>query len=225
MTEPEVKRIAAELALYGEVFLRTFVDATTGECVMRNLDPVLVEDIRIDPEDPEMATAYLYRPLTVTGAPTKAQWIDAATVDHWTVNAVGGSPRGRSDLAVVLHLVGRVVAPEIGPVAAMAQLQNNDFQNAQTIYTQIQADNQKQQMERWKIAQDTQTKIFEIQQDVTANKAQTQDKAFKKWAETNNERAGSSRRFGQLMTERGFERYKSNTIFYQGLVLNEGSDF
>lgn len=50
-------------------------------------------------------------------------------------------------------------------------------------------------------------------------------KAFKKWAETNNEWAGSSRRFGQLMTERGFERYKSNTIFYQGLVLNEGSDF
>jgi len=67
--------------------------------------------------------------------------------------------------------------------AAMAQLQNNDFQNAQTIYTQIQADNQKQQMERWKIAQDTQTKIFEIQQDVTANKAQTQDKAYKKWDE------------------------------------------
>jgi hypothetical protein len=100
-------RIAAELALYGEVFLRTFVDATTGECVMRNLDPVLVEDIRIDPEDPEMATAYLYRPLTVTGAPTKAQWIDAATVDHWTVNAVGGSPRGRSDLAVVLPWLSR----------------------------------------------------------------------------------------------------------------------
>lgn len=68
-------------------------------------------------------------------------------------------------------------------VAAQMQLQNNDFQNAQTIYTQIQADNQKQQMERWKLLQDTQTKIFEIQQDVTANKAQTQDKAFKKWDE------------------------------------------
>ena len=78
-------RIAAELALYGEVFLRTFVDATTGECVVRNLDPVLVEDIRIDPEDPETATAYLYRPLTVTGAPTKAQWIDLVYSSRDTV--------------------------------------------------------------------------------------------------------------------------------------------
>ena len=66
---------------------------------------------------------------------------------------------------------------------AAAQMAANDFQNAQTIATQIQADAQKQQMERWKILQDTQTKIFEIQQDVTANKAQTQDKAYKKWDE------------------------------------------
>jgi len=38
-------------------------------------------------------------------------------------------------------------------------------------------------MERWKIQQDQQTKIFETQQDVTQNKAQTQDKAYKKWDE------------------------------------------
>ena len=61
-------------------------------------------------------------------------------------------------------------------IAAATQMQNNQFQNAQTIYTQIQADNQKQAMQRWKILQDTQTKIFEIQQDVTTNKAKTQDK-------------------------------------------------
>ena len=66
-------------------------------------------------------------------------------------------------------------------IAAATQMQNNQFNNAQTIYTQIQADNQKQAMERWKILQDTQTKIFEIQQDVTANKAKTQDKAFQQW--------------------------------------------
>lgn len=68
-------------------------------------------------------------------------------------------------------------------IMAQAQMAQNDFNNAQTIATQMQADAQKQQMERWKILQDTQTKIFEIQQDVTANKAQTQDKAFKKWDE------------------------------------------
>ena len=66
-------------------------------------------------------------------------------------------------------------------MAAQAQMQNNQFQNSQTIYSQINADNQKQAMSRWKIQQDTQTKIFEIQQDVTANKAKTQDKCFQQW--------------------------------------------
>ncbi|MGM9998212.1 MAG: hypothetical protein ACI38Q_02270 [Candidatus Bruticola sp.] len=67
--------------------------------------------------------------------------------------------------------------------ASMVQMQASDLQNAQTIYTQIQADAQKQQMQRWQILQDTQTKIFEIQQDVTVNRAKTQDKMFGKWDE------------------------------------------
>ena len=70
----------------------------------------------------------------------------------------------------------------IGQANSVAQFQMfmSDFQQAQTIQTQIGADAQKQQMERWKILQDTQTKIFEIQQDVTVNKAKTQDKMFNK---------------------------------------------
>jgi len=65
--------------------------------------------------------------------------------------------------------------------AAMTQMINSDYQQAQTIGTQMMSDNQKQQMRRWQIMQDTQTKIFEIQQDVTVNKAKTQDKMFNKW--------------------------------------------
>jgi hypothetical protein len=73
----------------------------------------------------------------------------------------------------------------IGQANSVAQFQMymSDYQQAQTIQTQIGADAQKQQMERWKILQDTQTKIFEIQQDVTVNKAKTQDKMFNKWDE------------------------------------------
>jgi len=67
--------------------------------------------------------------------------------------------------------------------AAMTQMMNNDFQNAQTIGVQMMSDNQKQQMRRWQIMQDTQTKIFEIQQETTVNKAKTQDKMFNKWDE------------------------------------------
>lgn len=54
-----------------------------------------------------------------------------------------------------------------------SQLMNNRFL----------AERRKEEMERWKILQDTQTKIFEIQQDVTVNKARTQDRAYKKWDE------------------------------------------
>jgi len=50
-----------------------------------------------------------------------------------------------------------------------------------TIQDQIRTDQQKQQMERWRILQDTQTKIFEIIQDVTINKARNQDRMFREW--------------------------------------------
>ena len=56
-----------------------------------------------------------------------------------------------------------------------------DFQQSQSISTAVAMDAQKQQMERWKILQDTQTKIFELQQEVTVHKAKTQDKMFNKW--------------------------------------------
>ena len=54
---------------------------------------------------------------------------------------------------------------------------NTQAADAGAIETEMRADQQKQQMERWKILQDTQTQIFEVQQEVTANKAQTQERA------------------------------------------------
>lgn len=64
---------------------------------------------------------------------------------------------------------------------AMTQLVQSDYQQAQTIGAQMMADSQKQQMRRWQIMQDTQTKTFEIQQDVNVEKAKTADKMFGKW--------------------------------------------
>ncbi len=60
--------------------------------------------------------------------------------------------------------------------AAAEQSKQTDIQQAQTIYAQIAADAQKQRMERWKLEQDVQTKIFEIIQDVAVNKCKTADK-------------------------------------------------
>ena len=51
---------------------------------------------------------------------------------------------------------------------------------AQTIQEQLQKDAQQQQGQRWNILQEIQTKIFEVQQDVTVNKARTADRAFDK---------------------------------------------
>ncbi|MGE0492536.1 MAG: hypothetical protein AB7S38_25195 [Vulcanimicrobiota bacterium] len=72
------------------------------------------------------------------------------------------------------------ISPEfmMTQMASQQQMQQQAMQQVMTIQTQIQADAQKQQMQRWKIMQDTQTKIFEITQDVTINKAKTADKMF-----------------------------------------------
>jgi hypothetical protein len=71
----------------------------------------------------------------------------------------------------------------IGQANSVAQFQMfmSDYQQAQTIQATTAMEAQKQQMERWRIMQDTQTKIFEIQQEVTVNRAKTQDKMFNKW--------------------------------------------
>jgi len=80
-------------------------------------------------------------------------------------------------------LLGGLAGGGMQNIFAQTQMQQTDYQNAMTIAIQMQANAQKQQMERWKILQDTQTKIFEIQQDVTVNQAKTQDKLFNKWDE------------------------------------------
>jgi hypothetical protein len=67
--------------------------------------------------------------------------------------------------------------------ATQTQMQQSDQNNAQTVQTEMQADNQKQQARRWQIMEDTKNKVFEIQQDVTVNKAKTGDKMFGKWDE------------------------------------------
>jgi hypothetical protein len=56
--------------------------------------------------------------------------------------------------------------------------QLSDMQKARSIYESIMRDAQKNQMERWKIQQDMQTKLFSILQDVTTNRAKTADKSF-----------------------------------------------
>ena len=56
----------------------------------------------------------------------------------------------------------------------------DDFEKqADSLADALRKDNQAEQEKRWKIMQDLQTKIFEIQQDVTKNKAKSSDKNSK----------------------------------------------
>jgi RHS repeat-associated protein len=76
---------------------------------------------------------------------------------------------------------GRLVSMAPVPTQPQPPGATCDISNANTIATQMQSDDQKQQMQRWQIQQDAQNKIFQIQQDVTNNKTNSQDKAYKTW--------------------------------------------
>jgi hypothetical protein len=65
----------------------------------------------------------------------------------------------------------------------MAQMSQTDSLQSEQTAMQMAAEKQKHEWTKWKILQDTQTKIYEIQQDVTLNRAKTQDKMFNKWDE------------------------------------------
>lgn len=87
-----------------------------------------------------------------------------------------GGPRRSSGETPSQNLTGSIAS--LGQALAADQAQTCQAGDGGTVQSQICADAQRQQMERWRIQQDTQTRIFEIQQDVTANRAKTQDKAF-----------------------------------------------
>ena len=58
-----------------------------------------------------------------------------------------------------------------------------DAADAHKIHTQISADAANQQLDRWTVLQDLQTKIFNITQDVTLNRSRKMDDAYKRWDE------------------------------------------
>ena len=65
----------------------------------------------------------------------------------------------------------------------MLQFQNNDQIKAEETLLAMQAESEKAEWNKWKIIQDTQNKIYEIQQTVAVDQAKTQDKMFNKWDE------------------------------------------
>src|SRR6266852_616471 len=91
--EERVYSICNELALYGELFIHFFVNQYSGDVVIRQIDPSLIDQIETDTEDVEKQLRFHRRPLgqimsTNTGDPppvnvtkmemdTQGAWFDA----------------------------------------------------------------------------------------------------------------------------------------------------
>ncbi len=100
--------IHTELSLFGEQFIRYFVDPLTGRTVIRQLDPLYVSEIETAPNDYEKPLRYLYNPPLPLGEGWgEGQWIPAKDILHIAINRVSSAARGRSDLAPILPWIRR----------------------------------------------------------------------------------------------------------------------
>lgn len=89
-----VYAIQTELALFGEQFIRYFVDPVTGRTVIRQLDPLDVAGIETDPEDVERVLGYWYRPGASSWRAGAGPWSGAGSASG--AGASGGDD-GRGD--------------------------------------------------------------------------------------------------------------------------------
>ena len=108
--DERIYALLTELALFGEQFVRFFVDPLTGRTVVRQLDPLYVTEIETDPEDIERPLRYRYAPPpagTPGALPVDETWIAAGEIEAAAVNKVSNATRGRSDLSTLLPWLRR----------------------------------------------------------------------------------------------------------------------
>jgi hypothetical protein len=117
-----------------------------------------------------------------TNARPVTRWEDRD--EAWTDVAVSLKITVKEAIRRIHEKVKAELLPELPTVNVDKLLSNRtSWDELMTHSTPVEAERQKQQMNRWQILLDTQQKIFEIQQDVTARKSATQDAAYKRWSE------------------------------------------
>ncbi|GCF09561.1 hypothetical protein KDI_31250 [Dictyobacter arantiisoli] len=121
--DERVYTLCQELALYGEIFVRFFVNAYDGSVKIRMIDPSLIDVIETDPEDVETPLRFHRRPVgqvadtaTILSDPQllaeplnmDGVWFTAGSeVMQFAINKVSNAKRGRSDLATLLPWLRR----------------------------------------------------------------------------------------------------------------------
>jgi hypothetical protein len=120
-----VYSLCTELALYGEQFIRFFVNPIDGTVKIGQIDPSTIDQIVTDPENIEKPLRFHQRPVgpgfdvwnpAVSGQPSALSiegfpdgvWFDAGSeVVQFAINKVSNAKRGQSDLATMLLWLGR----------------------------------------------------------------------------------------------------------------------
>ena len=125
--DERIYNICTELALYGEIFVRFFVNKYNGSVKVRLIDPSLIDLIESDPEDIETPLRFHRRPIgqTISATdppqnPTPITRLDASTsytqgewyrageeMLQFAINKVSNARRGNSDLATLLPWLRR----------------------------------------------------------------------------------------------------------------------
>src|SRR5258708_4153359 len=128
--ESRIYDICTELSLYGEIFIRFFVNRFDGKVKIRMIDPSIIDQVETDPDDIETQLRYHQRPIgpsptqnvdsiniinpnVINGQnpadPTmQGKWFMAGKeVVHFAINKVSNAKRGKSDLATLLPWLRR----------------------------------------------------------------------------------------------------------------------
>ncbi|GHO98450.1 hypothetical protein KSF_084980 [Reticulibacter mediterranei] len=127
--DERIYNICTELALYGEIFVRFFINKYNGSVKVRLIDPSLIDLIESDPEDIETPVRFHRRPvvqtisatdpatmqnltpitkLDISTSYTQGEWYRAGEeMLQFAINKVSNARRGNSDLATLLPWLRR----------------------------------------------------------------------------------------------------------------------
>ncbi len=120
--ETRIYALCTELALYGEQFIRFFVNPYSGRVKIRQIDPSIIDEIETDPDDIETVLRFHRRPVgpsaTQAGDPAplrpdvqqnfEGEWFLAGQeMLQFTINKVSNAKRGKCDLATLLPWLRR----------------------------------------------------------------------------------------------------------------------
>jgi len=120
--DTRVYALCTELSLYGEQFVRFYVNPINRKVKIRQIDPSIIDEIETDPDDIETILRFHRRPLgasaTSPGNPApvtirdqpgfEGEWFQAGTeMVQFCINKVSNAKRGKSDLATLLPWLRR----------------------------------------------------------------------------------------------------------------------